>query len=100
MDLKKALEAAHSVGRRDLTLGEVSLPNGTVFRNVQIDSDRDARQFQFIVDGASRAIAPHVVKAPAGAIATGATIFEGFYDLSIEGQAAVFAAKTKVCGRK
>jgi RHS repeat-associated protein len=36
----------------------------------------------------------------AGAIATGATIFEGFYDLSIEGQAAAFATKTKVCGCK
>jgi len=38
------LEAAHSVGRRDLALGEVSLPNGTVFRNVQIDTNQDARQ--------------------------------------------------------
>jgi hypothetical protein len=36
----------------------------------------------------------------AGAIATGATIFEGFYDLSIEGQAAAFATKTKACGCK
>jgi integrase len=65
VDLKKALEAAHSVGRGNLTLGEVSLPNGTVFRNVQIDTDQDARQFQAMVNEASRAIAPHVVKAPA-----------------------------------
>ncbi|MGF6492420.1 integrase [Luteibacter sp. 621] len=67
VDLKKALEATHSVGRRDLTLGEVSLPNGTVLRNVQIDNGQDARQFQAMVDDASRAIAPHVVKAPVGA---------------------------------
>ncbi|MDQ7994592.1 MAG: site-specific integrase [Luteibacter sp.] len=68
VDLKKALDAARSAGSRDLTLGEVSLPNGAVFRNVQIDTDQDARQFQAMVDEASRAIAPHVVKAPAGAV--------------------------------
>lgn len=68
VDLKKALDAAWSAGRRDLTLGEVSLPNGTVFRNVQIDTDQDARQFQAMVDEARRAIAPHVVKAPVGAV--------------------------------
>jgi len=49
VDLKKALEAAHGVGRRDLTQGEVSLSNGTVFRNVQIDNDQDARQFETVV---------------------------------------------------
>ena len=54
VDLKKALEAAHSVGRRDLTLGEVSLPNGTVFRNVRIDNDQDARQFEAMVAKANR----------------------------------------------
>lgn len=68
VDLKKALDAARSAGSRDLTLGEVSLPNGAVFRNVQIDTDQDARQFQAMVDEASRAIAPHVVKAPVGAV--------------------------------
>lgn len=65
VDLKKALAAAQNVGRRDLTLGEVSLPNGTVFRNVQIDTDQDARQFQAMVDEASRAIASRTVREPA-----------------------------------
>jgi RHS repeat-associated protein len=36
----------------------------------------------------------------AGAIATGATIFEGFYDLSIEAQAAVKATSSSDCGCK
>lgn len=53
VDLKKALEAARSEGRRDLTLGEVTLPNGAVFRNVQIDNEQDERQFRAIVREAS-----------------------------------------------
>jgi hypothetical protein len=54
VDLKKALEAAQHVGRRDLTLGEVSLPNGTVFRNVQIDTPEDQRQFRELVREATQ----------------------------------------------
>jgi integrase len=61
VDLKKALEAAQHVGRRDLTLGEVSLPNGTVFRNVQIDTDQDARQFDAMVDKANQSPPPALV---------------------------------------
>lgn len=61
VDLKKALEAAHRVGRRDLPLGEVSLPNGTVFRNVQIDTDQDARQFDAMVDKANQSPPPALV---------------------------------------
>jgi integrase len=54
VDLKKALEAAHSVGRRDLTLGQVSLPNGVTFRNVQIDTPDDERQFRELVREATQ----------------------------------------------
>jgi hypothetical protein len=35
-----------------------------------------------------------------GAIATGATIFEGFYDLSVEAQAAINATSSDDCGCK
>jgi integrase len=61
VDLKKALDAARSAGRRELTLGEVSLPNGTVFRNVQIDTDQDARQFDAMVDKANQSPPPALV---------------------------------------
>lgn len=54
VDLKKALEAARSAGRRDLTLGEVSLPNGVTFRNVQIDTPEDERQFRELVREATQ----------------------------------------------
>ena len=54
VDLKKALDAARSAGRRDLTLGEVSLPNGVTFRNVQIDTPEDERQFRSIVREATQ----------------------------------------------
>jgi integrase len=54
VDLKKALDAARSAGRRDLTLGEVSLPNGVTFRNVQIDTPEDERQFRSIVREAAQ----------------------------------------------
>jgi hypothetical protein len=50
------LEAAQSVGRRDLTLGEVSLPNGVTFRNVQIDTPEDERQFRTIVREATQTV--------------------------------------------
>ncbi|MDQ0010889.1 hypothetical protein J2T07_003095 [Luteibacter jiangsuensis] len=65
VDLKKALDAARSGGRGDLTLGEVALPNGTVLRNVQIDNDQDARQFQAIVREASEQAASPQAKGPA-----------------------------------
>jgi len=54
VDLKKALDAARSAGRRDLTLGEVSLPNGVTLRNVQIDTPEDERQFRSIVREATQ----------------------------------------------
>src|ERR1700743_2468446 len=54
VDLKKALEAAQHFGRRDLTLCEVSLPNGTVFRSVQIDTPEDQRQFRELVREATQ----------------------------------------------
>jgi hypothetical protein len=54
VDLKKALDAARSTGRRDLTLGEVSLPNGVTFRNVQIDTPEDQRQFRELVQEATQ----------------------------------------------
>ncbi|MEZ2417275.1 tyrosine-type recombinase/integrase [Luteibacter sp. RCC_6_2] len=54
VDLKKALDAARIAGRRDLTLGEVSLPNGVTFRNVQIDTPEDQRQFRELVREATQ----------------------------------------------
>ncbi|APG03198.1 hypothetical protein BJI69_04270 [Luteibacter rhizovicinus DSM 16549] len=54
VDLKKALDAARIAGRRDLTLGEVSLPNGVTFRNVQIDTPADQRQFRELVREATQ----------------------------------------------
>lgn len=68
VDLEKALDAARSAGSRDLTLGEVSLHNGTVFRNVHIDADQDTRQVQAMVDEASRAIASRSFREPAPVI--------------------------------
>lgn len=58
VDVKKAMDAARSVGRRDLTLGEVELPNGTVFRNVQIDTPEDERQFRELMREGNEASAP------------------------------------------
>lgn len=65
VDLKKALDAARSVGRGDLTLGEVALPNGTILRNVQIDTPEDERQFQAIVREASQQGTSPQAKRPA-----------------------------------
>lgn len=63
VDLKKALDAARSAGRRDLTLGEVSLPNGVTFRNVQIDTPEDERQFRSLVREATQ-LAPTLEPSP------------------------------------
>jgi integrase len=63
VDLKKALDAARSAGRRDLTLGEVSLPNGVTFRNVQIDTPEDERQFRSLVREATQS-APMLESSP------------------------------------
>ncbi|HEY0199475.1 MAG TPA: integrase, partial [Rhodanobacter sp.] len=53
MDLKKALEAAQGLGRIDLTLGSVELPNGTVLRNVEVNTPKDERQLHALMHAAT-----------------------------------------------
>ncbi len=53
VDLKKALDAARSVGRNDLTLGSVELPNGTVLRNVEVNTPEDERQLHALMHAAT-----------------------------------------------
>jgi integrase len=48
VDLKKALDAAKF--RHDLILGVVELPNGTIFRDVRVDTPEDERQLKSLME--------------------------------------------------
>jgi integrase len=65
VDLKKALEAAAAAGRRDLTLGEVKLPNGATFSNVRIDTEQDRRMFAQAIEDIGKIDIPTLSAAPA-----------------------------------
>lgn len=58
VDIKKALDAAQGVARQDLTLGVVELPNGTILRNVQVDTPEDERQLKSLMDAAAGSVQP------------------------------------------
>jgi hypothetical protein len=58
VDIKKALDAAQGIGSRDLTLGSVELPNGTVLRNVQVDTPEDEHQPKSLMEAAVGAEQP------------------------------------------
>lgn len=64
VDLKKALEAAAAAGRRDLTLGEVRLPNGATFSNVRIDTEQDRRMFAQAIEDIGKIDIPTLTAAP------------------------------------
>ncbi len=50
VDIKKAMDAALGIGHRDLTIGSVELPNGTILRNVQVDTPEDERQLKSLME--------------------------------------------------
>lgn len=49
VDLKKALDAAASKAREDLTIGTLTLPNGVVLSNVEINTPEDQAMFDATV---------------------------------------------------
>lgn len=63
VDLKKALKAANDAGVRDWSVQELTLPNGTTLRGLQVDGPEDAERFSRHLEDIGRLDGP-VVAAP------------------------------------